>query len=266
MQDEARDPVTEPGQVEDIQEEVAGQPEQSDQTEASGETEVETQSFTDPNEIPESLQPIYKQMQGDYTRKTQELAAQRKKVEAYDAFMQNPQASIQQMAQQYGITLQQAAEAKAEAQEFNPQSWDDVVGHVRKQVEQDLMSQIQKQYEPVVNEVRNWKKNQIEQKLDAEFPQWREYEDQMSQVLQQHPSLVGDPSMLLRAVVPREVVESQATKRALEKLKAKAEGAKVSSGSQTNRQKSNMPSGPVSFQDAVEFAKRQLAEQGIRPT
>lgn len=48
----------------------------------------EAQGFTsvDPSSLPEQLQPIYKQMQADYTRKTQEIAETRKAAEAYQRF------------------------------------------------------------------------------------------------------------------------------------------------------------------------------------
>lgn len=38
------------------------------------------QSFFDPNAVPEELKPAYKQMQADYTKKTQELAVERKQL------------------------------------------------------------------------------------------------------------------------------------------------------------------------------------------
>lgn len=39
----------------------------------------------DPNTLPDELQPFYKSLQGDYTRKTQELAELRKQIEGMDA-------------------------------------------------------------------------------------------------------------------------------------------------------------------------------------
>jgi hypothetical protein len=48
--------------------------------EAKGQSENET--FFDPNQLPEELVPVYKGMQSAYTKKTQELAEQRKEFEA----------------------------------------------------------------------------------------------------------------------------------------------------------------------------------------
>ena len=48
----------------------------------------DTESFTgfNPADLPEDLQSVYRSMQGDYTRKTQELAELRRNYEGYDAF------------------------------------------------------------------------------------------------------------------------------------------------------------------------------------
>lgn len=53
----------------------------------AGQTETGTneESFFDPNQVPEQLKPAYKQMQADYTRKTQTLAAERKQAEEWKA-------------------------------------------------------------------------------------------------------------------------------------------------------------------------------------
>lgn len=48
----------------------------------------DVESFTgfNPNDLPEDLQSVYRSMQGDYTRKTQEIAELRRNYEQYDAF------------------------------------------------------------------------------------------------------------------------------------------------------------------------------------
>ncbi len=51
----------------------------------------EVDSFTgfNPNDLPEDLQAVYRSMQGDYTRKTQEIAELRRNYEQYDAFSES---------------------------------------------------------------------------------------------------------------------------------------------------------------------------------
>lgn len=48
----------------------------------------DVESFTgfNPSDLPEDLQSVYRSMQGDYTRKTQEIAELRRNYEQYDAF------------------------------------------------------------------------------------------------------------------------------------------------------------------------------------
>jgi hypothetical protein len=48
----------------------------------------DVESFTgfNPSDLPEDLQSVYRSMQGDYTRKTQEIAELRRAYEGYDAF------------------------------------------------------------------------------------------------------------------------------------------------------------------------------------
>lgn len=55
------------------------------QTDASQEEPQVEESFFDPKSVPPELMPAYKQMQGDYTRKTQAIAQERKEAEALKA-------------------------------------------------------------------------------------------------------------------------------------------------------------------------------------
>lgn len=54
---------------------------QADQSQ-QGQPENNDESFFDPNLVPEELKPAYKQMQGAFTKKTQEIAAIRKEYDA----------------------------------------------------------------------------------------------------------------------------------------------------------------------------------------
>lgn len=78
--------------------------------------EPEAQPFTegfDPNALPEPLQERYRQMHGDYTRKTQELSEQRKQIEQaqedltlLDGLRNDPEAQkafFAELVQTYGV-------------------------------------------------------------------------------------------------------------------------------------------------------------------
>ena len=55
------------------------------------------ESFTglDPTNLPEDLQPLYKNMQADYTRKTQEIAEQRKQFEQFTEYGIDPNYALE---------------------------------------------------------------------------------------------------------------------------------------------------------------------------
>ena len=82
------------GAIEALQSEL---PESTDAPTSLDESFVEDQpagdveSFTgfNPNDLPEDLQSVYRSMQGDYTRKTQEIAELRRNYEQYDAFSES---------------------------------------------------------------------------------------------------------------------------------------------------------------------------------
>ncbi len=243
----------------------SGQAQQTD----SGET------FFDPSSLSQDLLPAYKQMQASYTKKTQALAKDRHAVEAYNAFMADPQASLQQLASQYGYSLSQAGQ-NPQAQNgqqtegidpnWQPQSWNEVMDRVEQQLKPKLRAEWEQEMAPVIAEVRRAKKTHIESVLDdATNGEWRQYEDSMTSLLGQHPSLANDPAMLARLAIPAEVQQQRAYKQALDKLHSKAEAAKIGGGSTTSQQQVQQPSGPMSLEQAVEFAKRQLAQNGIKP-
>lgn len=226
------------------------------------------ETFFDPSSLSPELMPAYKQMQGAFTKKTQAIKASKDKIAAYDAFMQNPQATIQQLASQYGLQIQQPGRPQQQGNGFDPNwqpnSWQEVFSKVEELVAPRLRQQWEQELQPILGEFRNIKRSQIERTLDEHAPEWRQYEDEMSSLLQSHPSLVNDPDLLARLAIPSEAVEGRAMQKALAKLQKKGEASQVSGGSTTSRQQSVSPDSVKSFDEAVAFAKKQLAEQGIK--
>lgn len=224
------------------------------------------ETFFDPRSIegkPE-LVSAYKEMQRAFTEKTSAIASQREKIDAYDKFAQNPLDTIKALASQYGLTIQQAAAVAAsagttEAQQFQPNNWDDVFNRAKEITKQAVLKDLQ----PVFNEIRETKKTIIEKQLDESCPDWKVYEDQMKDTLSKHPSLVQDPVLLYEMSLPKNVREARAYQQALKKLEGKTRGAQVSAGSNTNKSAPNGSNGKMTFAESVQFAKAKLAEQGI---
>ena len=216
------------------------------------------QTFFDPSNLPEDLMPAYKQMQGAWTKKMQEASKSQSKIEAYNHFAKDPVSAMHQFAQQYGYNLVQGA---PQEKDWEPKTWDDVLTKAEQVATEKVMAQLQ----PVLSQVKEIKRSSIEQQLTEIDPQWRMYEDKMKENLNVHQSLVNDPESLYRISVPQEVYQSRAYQKAVKDLKTKASEGQLSGGSKTNKQPSSKPSGKLTFDQAVEAAKAQLAADGMRP-
>jgi len=228
----------------------AGGSEGTVQTTGNGPDASAIESFFDPTSIagkPE-LEAAYKQMQGSYTKRMQEFSKHRPKLEAYDRFEKDPLGTMRQLAAQYGYQFVQSGENQPK--DWSPQSWDDVMAKAKEEVLKEM--------QPVFNEVKSLKKQNIETHLDTNHPDWRTYEEAMMDNLKAHPSLVQDPDKLYRMSVPSEVLEAKASAKAMQKLKGSQEHAQVSGGT-TSKQTIQAPTGPLSFDQAVAVAKQRIS-------
>lgn len=224
------------------------------QTTGNGSGAVAEESFFDPRSIegkPE-LQSAYKQMQGEFTRRMQGIRQNQQKLDMYSRFETKPIETMQAVAASMGYQLVQRGQDQPK--EWNPQSWDDVMAEAEKRVMEKM--------KPVFGELKDLKKQNVEQYLDTKYSDWRTYEDAMMDTLREHPSLVKDPDKLYRLSVPQNVWESRATQAAMAKIKGATEAAQVSGGT-TSRQTSSEPTGKLSFDQAVQVAKKRLASQGL---
>jgi len=225
------------------------------QTTQSGPATTAEESFFDPRSIqgkPE-LEQAYKQMQGEFTKRMQGIRSSQQKLEQYAAFERDPVGTIKALSQQYGLQVLQGQEQQSK--DFNPQSWDDVEQHFREKFRKEELT-------PLTREVRDLKRQNIEQQLDTKFPDWRTYEMAMMDVLKVHPTLVNDPDTLYRMAVPSQVLEARATKAAMEKLKAVTESSNVSGGA-TPKQTTSEPTGKLTFNQAVEIARKRVNARGL---
>lgn len=217
-------------------------------------------TFFDLNELPEELMPAYKQMQSAYTKKAQAYAADKHKIEAYNNFEQNPLASLQMLAQQFGYQLlqpgQQQRPGDNEQPNFEPQTWDEVLAKAEEQAE----ARVLKRLEPLIGKVQQLQQSNTEAYLDNTFPDWRQYEDSMAALLKTHPTLANDPGTLYKMAVPDEVMKARAAKSALAKIQANAANAQVSNQSTSRQPATPNLDRPPSFNEAVEIARTRIAQ------
>jgi hypothetical protein len=222
-----------------------------------------------PAPLKKQADALRKSLQSAYTKKTQAIAESRKKIEAYDAFQQDPHGTIKQFAERFGYQLtpaqQKAAQKAADGEGWSPdrgdpKSWDDVVGFVMNKMQAEFGQKLK----PIVSEFQDMRKKTIESQLSDIDPGWAQYEDVMGANLQKHPTLAQDPATLYRISVPPEVLESRATQRALARLESKTKSAQVG-GTSTTKRAPDIPDGPISFAEAVAHARRELEKQGVSP-
>lgn len=228
-------------------------------------------TFFDPKSVPPELQPAYKQMQAAFTKKMQAVSGERNKVEFYNQFAQDPVGNMQKMAQQYGYQLTRAqAQAAMNGQQpeslpenWEPKSWDEVLSKAEERAAQKIFGQLQ----PLLNEVRVQKKQSIEKMLSDIDPGWQQYEQEMTELIQQVPGLAAHPEKLYRLAVPPDVAESRATQRAIKKLEEKAKAAAGSGGSTTIKKPSGIDPNQrfSSVQEAAAWAQAKLQEEGKWP-
>ena len=226
----------------------------------TGEDSGET--FFDPKELDPALVPAYKNMQRAFTKRMTTLKQDQQKIDAYNAFNADPVGQLQQMASRMGYRLSRA-DAESMAQEntgnqpWEPQSWDDVMSRAKQEIMQELG--------PALGQLKDLRKSTIESQLSEIDPTWQQYEPEMMEVLNNHPSMANDPALLYRMSVPPEVLESRATQAALKKLQTKTQGSKTSGQSTTKAKSGGFDTNqPRSFAEAVAAAKQSLAADGIR--
>jgi len=224
-----------------------------DSGQASAPAQTAEDSFFDSTTLAPELLPAYKQMQAAFTQKTQAIAGDRNKIAEYDRFM-NDEAYRNQLLKQYGYG-QQPTELKT-SEDWQPDTWEDVM----KKAEDRALDRFRGEVQPLLREVQGVKKTQIEKDLDEHVPEWRQYEDEMTETLTAHPTLASDPVKLARLALPEQVLQSKAMQAALTKLQQKNKGASVTKGSTTAAQPSaDIPRQKRTFQQAVDVAKQHIA-------
>ena len=217
-------------------------------------------TFFDPSAVPEELMPAYKNMQGQFTKKMQGLSDSRQKVEAYDQFFANPEQSLRQLAQQYNVDLgnNQSAPVVPEAQEnWEPKSWNELLDRADARAEERIMQKLAPVINPMMEELKTVKKSETQRKLDDAWPEWRQYESEMVDVLKKHPTLADDPVTLAELATPNDIKESKAYKKALNTLNKKATSSKVSTSSGV-KSDTNTSAKATSFHEAYLKAKRTV--------
>jgi hypothetical protein len=244
-----------------------GQSAASDQTTTSGPgkgTEETFLSTFDPKDLDgkPDLQKAYKQMLGDYRKKTDAVKGREKHLAEYDEFMKDPISSASRYLSQKGYKVVQGDPDAKDDKPWEPKTWGDVQELIQKEAARIANTQTR----PLQNEVKKLTQQSIEARLDNDHSDWRSYEYKMVANLQAHPTLAQDPDLLYDISIPREVREQRAYKRALEKIKSEGDSASVSGASNRPASTSKRPEGKLTLDQAWQVARKELVSKGALPS
>ena len=219
----------------------------------------DVESFFDPKSIegkPE-LELLAKQLQGDYTKKMMGISENQTKIDAYNAFEADPLGYTQKLAAQYGWSLLEGGADQGNG-EFSPNTWADVEKHFLDKAR----SLLQKENQPLLTEVQNLKRQNVETQLDRDHSDWRTYESEMKEMLARHPTLVNDTDALYAMSVPKGLMEQRATAAALAKIKGGTDHAEIGGNKTTSIPTTDKPTKVLTFGESVVFAKATLEKAG----
>lgn len=207
--------------------------------ETQGQEQFLEGSNLDPRKLDPALQPIFKQMQGAYTKRMQALSEIRDKAAVVDRFYSDPQfaqQTLQQWAYQNGYQLTPAGGPQQQAQQGNAPSF--LVDAFKSNLPQELqwladplakamgtsmqgmlapLAQQQQQAQQASREAE-WDKSANE--LAGVAPGWEEHEDTMGQIFdfmqsssQYHPVFGSKLQMLYDLATAKSASLKQATQR-----------------------------------------------------
>jgi hypothetical protein len=178
-----------------------------DQSPATEESKTDSASSFDPKKLPEALKPVYKQMQGDYTRKTQALAKEKEiyqKVQRYVPLLNKVLSDPKLLNQVLGIdpktgkaTEPTATEIPTDPKEFTKYVADNATKTIRAEIaEKERIRASQEANMRDINEA---------EKLDSRLNDDPDFQNIIIGMVTQNPDYIG-----------RKVNAVQATKQAIE--------------------------------------------------
>ena len=142
---------------------------------------------------------------------------------------------------------------------WQPNTWNEVLTAFVPKVMEQLTGTLQTSFKPVMDNLKTLTTSNVERQLTEIDPQWRTYEDNITDTLKEHPTLANNVGRLYRISVPEEVLTARATQTALKKFETKAASAKIQGKSsiQSSTEPTNQK---LTFDQAVEKAKRDLGQ------
>lgn len=235
---------------------------EGDSEESEGSEEESAESFLDsvnPDELPEELKGFYKKMQADYTRKTSELAAAKKKAQLYDELQEKnlvqervgdpkqeaavKQAVENELARQMGVDYKSLS--PAEQQQY------DALSTAMQKIAQEA---VEGAIKPIESNLRQQEYEQELKEVRAKYSDFNDHLEDIQAILTNNPGYSFEDAYKLAAFEAREKVgEERGRQAALEELKKKKSQAPLKSkttGKEAKTEEDEIPRG-ASIRDII---------------
>ena len=194
---------------------------------------------------------VHDHWQPMYTKRSQELAEIRKVADQWSQVQQNPWPVINDFLQRAGYKAVSAAEQAAmDTGEFDGQS----AQQNPQAIEQQVNAMLERRLAPLQRSFQERETNNVIAELSREFPDWQQYESEITQNLQQFPNLAFDIQKLYDMSVPGHVRDARAYKRHLKQMETRGALAKTEPATQTIKPQVGEPNHSGDFESSWRYA------------
>ena len=205
--------------------------------------EPKEESFVDPSQLPKELQPHWKKMQASYTRKMQGLKEAQDKANLYDQIMSDPENIVSKLAEKAGLKV-----VKDESREEDvPEGGDATLRWLQSQINKAVEAAVG----PIKGSQQQLKVSQSMSYLDKTYPDWKLYDDIMTDIVKKHPSMSEDLDLLY------ETARGRASNYEQRKAGSLKKAAVVTKASTAGRNVVTTPTKINSLDEAINAAKKQ---------
>ena len=193
---------------------------------------------------------VHEHWQPMYTKRSQELAEVRKVASQWQQVQQNPWPVINEFLQRSGLKAVSAAEQAAFSDELG-----DTPGQPTQQdIEQRVNALLEQRLAPLQRSFQERETNNVIAELSREFPDWQQYESEITQNLQQFPNLAFDIQKLYDMSVPGNVRDARAYQRHLKQMETRGALAKSGPATQTVKTQVGEPNHAGDFESSWRYA------------
>lgn len=243
-------------------EEEAEEPEEEEESEEEEEEEPEESKIPGEEKWSPELRAEYKEMQRDFSQKYKDVGSLRIKANLIDAIERNPEATLRDLAQRFGVNLTAEQSSDGEfkfenIEALKDESLPDYIQRVLQANLKGLGESLKPKAPPPQRQTQVPNNDQFVadslRYLDGKYADWGMYEEKMIELITKHPSYMND----LDGLYDIAKAASGNPKVAAAKKNRGRKGGKTRTGSKSSKVVVTSSRGKVmSFNEAWDKAKR----------